>query len=60
MSRGLGRVETIIKFLLLGMIALFATAGCTVYTEDGSETVLPLLGSDDDLYMKAEHPVVLP
>jgi hypothetical protein len=48
------------KFLLLGMIALFATAGCTVITEDGSETVLPLLGSDDDLYQKAENPVVLP
>jgi len=42
------------------MVALFATAGCTVRTEDGSETVLPLLGSDDDLYTKAEHPVVLP
>ena len=49
-----------LKFLLLGIVALFATAGCTVYTEDGSETVLPFLGSDDDLYMKAEHPVVLP
>jgi hypothetical protein len=48
------------KFLLLGIIALFATAGCTVNTENGSETIFPLLGSDDDLYLKAEHPVVLP
>jgi hypothetical protein len=60
MSRGLGRIETIIKFLLLGIVALFATAGCTVITENGSETVLPLLGSDDDMYQKAENPVVLP
>jgi hypothetical protein len=48
------------KFLLLGILALFATTGCTVVTENGSETVFPLLGSDDDLYMKAENPVVLP
>jgi hypothetical protein len=48
------------KFLLLGIVALFATTGCTVVTENGSETVFPLLGSDDDLYMKAENPVVLP
>jgi hypothetical protein len=48
------------KFLLLGIVALFATAGCTVITEDGSETVIPLLGHDDDMYLKAENPVVLP
>jgi hypothetical protein len=49
-----------VKFLLLGIVALFANAGCAVNTENGSETVFPLLGSDDDLYLKAEDPVVLP
>jgi hypothetical protein len=48
------------KFLLLGIVALFANAGCTVHTENGSEIVFPLLGSDDDLYLKSERPVVLP
>jgi hypothetical protein len=51
---------TFMKFLLLGILALFATAGCTVITDNGSETVLPFLGADDDLYQKAENPVVLP
>jgi len=48
------------KFLLLGIVVLFANAGCVVHTEEGSETVFPLLGSDDELYLKSENPVVLP
>jgi hypothetical protein len=51
---------TILKFLVLGIVALFATASCTVITEQGSETVLPFIGHEDEMYLKAENPVVLP
>lgn len=57
---GLGSGSKFMKFLLLGIIALFATAGCSVNTEQGSEVVFPLLGADDELYLKSENPVVLP
>ena len=46
------------KFIFLGIVALFGTAGCTVTTEDGSETVIPFVGGDDDLYLRAEEPEV--